>query len=64
MAPHPKQVLIASGEVGKKPVVCVWDSETLQTKSILKDGHTHGICCLAFSADEKVLFGRLLISGR
>jgi WD40 repeat protein len=40
--------------VGKKPIICVWDTETLQTKSILKDGHTHGVCCLGFSADEKV----------
>ncbi len=49
MALHPSRVLVASGETGKKPIICVWDSETLQTKSILKDGHTHGVASLAFA---------------
>ena len=54
MAMHPDQRLIASGDIGKKPVVCVWDSETLETKSLLKDGHTSGINCISFSPDGKV----------
>ncbi|MGH0182479.1 UNVERIFIED_CONTAM: hypothetical protein FKN15_009768 [Acipenser sinensis] len=51
LALHPEQVLVATGQVGKEPYICVWDSYTVQTVSILKDVHTHGIACLAFDVD-------------
>uniref|UniRef100_A0AAQ4S2U2 EMAP like 6 n=1 Tax=Gasterosteus aculeatus aculeatus TaxID=481459 RepID=A0AAQ4S2U2_GASAC len=37
------------------PYVCVWDSFTAQSVSLLRDEHTHGIACLAFSADGQRL---------
>lgn len=51
LAIHPERTLIATGQVGKDPYICVWDSDSMQTVSILKDGHTHGIGSLAFSSD-------------
>ncbi|KAM4730013.1 echinoderm microtubule-associated protein-like 6 isoform 3-T3 [Anableps anableps] len=55
LALHPERSLVATGQVGKDPYVCVWDSFTVQTVSLLRDGHTHGIACLAFSADGQVM---------
>uniref|UniRef100_A0A3B5AX58 Echinoderm microtubule-associated protein-like 6 n=1 Tax=Stegastes partitus TaxID=144197 RepID=A0A3B5AX58_9TELE len=55
LALHPERSLVATGQVGKDPYVCVWDSFTVQTVSLLRDGHTHGIACLAFSADGQRL---------
>lgn len=54
LALHPERVLVATGQVGKEPYICVWDSYTVQTVSILKDVHTHGIACLAFDVDGQV----------
>ncbi|XP_037543112.1 echinoderm microtubule-associated protein-like 6 isoform X2 [Nematolebias whitei] len=55
LALHPERSLVATGQVGMNPYVCVWDSFTVQTVSFLRDGHTHGIACLAFSADGQRL---------
>ena len=55
LALHPERVLVATGQVGKEPYICVWDSYTVQTVSILKDVHTHGIACLAFDLEGQVL---------
>lgn len=57
LALHPEHVLVATGQVGKEPYICVWDSYTVQTVSILKDMHTHGIACLAFDLDGQVSTG-------
>lgn len=54
LALHPERVLVATGQVGKEPYICVWDSYTVQTVSILKDVHTHGVACLAFDLDGQV----------
>ncbi|XP_053521940.1 echinoderm microtubule-associated protein-like 5 isoform X5 [Artibeus jamaicensis] len=51
LALHPERVLVATGQVGKEPYICVWDSYTVQTVSVLKDVHTHGVACLAFDLD-------------
>ncbi|KAI4583524.1 hypothetical protein MJG53_008737 [Ovis ammon polii x Ovis aries] len=51
LALHPERALVATGQVGKEPYICVWDSYTVQTVSVLKDVHTHGIACLAFDLD-------------
>ena len=48
--------LVASGQVGKAPYICIWSSESMQTKSILKDQHTHGISSVAFSKNGMVIF--------
>jgi len=49
LALHPEGRLVATGQTGKEPYVCVWDSETCKTVSILKDSHQRGIACVAFS---------------
>lgn len=54
LALHPERVLVATGQVGKEPYICVWDSYTTQTVSILKDVHTHGIACLSFDLEGQV----------
>ena len=48
---HPNRKLVASGETGKNPSICIWDSVALKTVSVLvkDDSHTHGIGALAFS---------------
>ena len=46
--------MVATGQVGKTPFVCVWDSSSLDTVSILQGGHERGIAAIAFSGDGKV----------
>ncbi|KAM9714304.1 echinoderm microtubule-associated protein-like 5 isoform 3-T3 [Dama dama] len=55
LALHPERVLVATGQVGKEPYICIWDSYTVQTVSVLKDVHTHGVACLAFDLDGQRL---------
>ncbi|XP_076834021.1 echinoderm microtubule-associated protein-like 5 isoform X2 [Brachyhypopomus gauderio] len=55
LALHPERVFVATGQVGKEPYICVWDSSTIQTVSILKEVHTHGVACLAFDLDGQCL---------
>ncbi|XP_032883277.1 echinoderm microtubule-associated protein-like 5 isoform X3 [Amblyraja radiata] len=55
LALHPERTLVATGQVGKEPHICVWDTYNMQTISILKDVHTHGIACLAFDHDGQRL---------
>ncbi|XP_032508137.1 echinoderm microtubule-associated protein-like 6 [Phocoena sinus] len=55
LALHPDKTLVATGQVGKEPYICIWDSYNVQTVSILKDVHTHGVACLAFDSDGQRL---------
>ena len=50
LALHPEGTLVATGQVGKDPYICVWDSTTCETVSILKDAHQRGISCLNFNS--------------
>ena len=50
LALHPEGSLVATGQVGKDPYICVWDSTTCETVSILKDAHQRGISCLSFNS--------------
>jgi len=54
LALHPSKTLVASGQVGKSPFICVWDSISLDTISILQGGHERGIAALGFSGDGNV----------
>ena len=54
LAVHPDKALVATGQTGKAPFVCVWDSSSLETVSILQGGHDRGISALAFSVDGSV----------
>ena len=56
LALHPEQQLVATGQVGKNPYACIWNTTNMQTKSILKDQHAHGIACLAFSNSGEVFY--------
>ncbi|KAM9700202.1 echinoderm microtubule-associated protein-like 6, partial [Menidia menidia] len=55
LALHPDKVQVATGQVGREPYICVWDTYALQTVSILTDAHTHGVACLAFASDGQRL---------
>ena len=45
---------MATGQIGKDPFICVWDSRTLKTESILQGEHQRGITALSFSGDGNV----------
>ena len=47
--------LIASGELGDKPAIHVWDCTTLQNISILKGVHNTGISLLCFIKNNDLL---------
>ncbi|EPY88709.1 echinoderm microtubule-associated protein-like protein [Camelus ferus] len=66
LALHPDKTLVATGQVGKEPYICIWDSYNVQTVSILKDVHTHGVACLAFDSDGQfwTLCGNALTAKR
>ncbi|KAL3875087.1 hypothetical protein ACJMK2_038022 [Sinanodonta woodiana] len=51
LALHPERTLVATGQTGKMPSICVWDSNTVQTISILKDGHENGVGAVGFDKD-------------
>ncbi|XP_012942464.1 echinoderm microtubule-associated protein-like 6 isoform X2 [Aplysia californica] len=48
---HPDRTLIATGQIGDAPYICVWDSATTDTVSILKDGHKEGVAALGFDKE-------------
>ena len=54
LALHPNKELVATGQIGKDPFICVWNSQTMETVSILQGGHERGIATVAFSADGEV----------
>ncbi|EMP26071.1 Echinoderm microtubule-associated protein-like 6, partial [Chelonia mydas] len=54
LAVHPDKTLVATGQVGKDPYICIWDSYSVLTLSVLKDAHTHGVACLAFDSDGQI----------
>lgn len=56
LALHPDKELVATGQVGKEPYICVWNSKSTETVSILKDAHQRGITCLAFNTTGNVCF--------
>lgn len=51
---HPDKVQVATGQVGKSPQILVWNSNNLQTTSILKGGHTDGVGILTFDKSGEV----------
>lgn len=60
LALHPEKQLVATGQVGKDPYICVWDTRTCQTLSIMKDTHQRGVTCLAFNNSGTVRENNLL----
>ena len=57
LALHSDKNLVATGQIGKEPFICVWDSTTIETVSILQGGHERGIAAVAFSKKGNVSHG-------
>ena len=56
MNEHPKfKNIIATGQIGERPVICVWDASTLHTVSVLNGSHVMGVCVVNFSCSGKLL---------
>ena len=51
---HPDKLLVATGQIGKAPYICVWDSNSTDTVSILKDGHQNGVGAVGFDKEGNV----------
>ena len=51
----PDKRLVATGEIGPKPVIYIWDAITMQVVHKLWGKLTKGIQCLAFSPSGKQL---------
>ena len=51
---HPDKSQVATGQTGKDSYICVWDSNSLATTSILKGGPNNGIGALSFDKDGQV----------
>ncbi|XP_046338524.1 echinoderm microtubule-associated protein-like 6 isoform X1 [Haliotis rufescens] len=51
LALHPDRTLVATGQIGKSPYICVWDTASTDTVSILKEGHQHGVSAMGFDKD-------------
>lgn len=49
--------LAVSGEIGKKPLLCVWNTLTMQTVSVFEGLLTKGIQAVAISSDESCVAG-------
>ena len=48
---HPKKGLVATGQIGREPTVHVWDTETMETVSVLQGQHSRGVCAVDFSSE-------------
>lgn len=59
LAIHPNKNIIATGEIGPYPLICIWDSN-MNTKVRITGPLTKGITHLAFSPDGKYLVGTSL----
>lgn len=55
MAIHPDGKIIATGEIGPKPIISVWDSETMEAICTFNSPLKKGIAHLAFSPSGKFL---------
>ena len=47
--------LIATGEIGHSPKICVWDATTLECLAVLKGFHERGVTNLSFNGDSTQL---------
>lgn len=48
---HPSLRVIATGEVNVRPMIHVWDSETMETIITMVSSHRGGIMHMTFSSD-------------
>lgn len=54
LALHPDKTMVATGQTGKNPFICVWDTTTMETVSILQDGHQNGVAAVGFDKEGGV----------
>ena len=55
LAMHPEREIIATGQVGKDPSICVWSSTTCELLAELKGFHQRAVCALSFDGTGKFL---------
>ncbi|OQR90411.1 microtubule-associated protein [Thraustotheca clavata] len=55
IAVHPNRQIIASGERGLRPHICIWDSTNMNLLSTIRNFHTRGIAHLAWTPDNRSL---------
>ena len=55
MAMHPDREIVATGQVGKDPTICVWSSTTCELLAELKGFHQRAVVSLSFDAAGKCL---------
>ena len=51
LAVHPSASIVATGQVGRRPSIHVWDPLTLECKANIFGFHTRGVGLVAFNAD-------------
>lgn len=55
LAVHPNKKIVATGEIGPYPLICIWDADTNTAKVRITGPLTKGITHLAFTPDGKYL---------
>jgi microtubule-associated protein-like 6 len=55
-AVHPEGHTVATGQIGKKPKIVVWDSNSGSTLQTCQGFHTRGVALIQFSADGKLIY--------
>ena len=53
---HPKfKSIVATGQIGEKPFIKVWNAGSKKNLSVMQGFHTMGVCALDFSCSGKML---------
>ena len=60
IAMHPNGRVCATGQIGPKPRLCIWDNVTMESKVLITTPLTKGVKHLAFSPDGKYLIASAL----
>jgi len=55
LAMHPERELVATGQVGKDPSICVWSTSTCELLAELRGFHQRAVVSLSFDATGKYL---------
>lgn len=55
LAVHPDLEIVATGQAGRDPVVCVWNTKTRAVLAELRGFHQRAVTCLSFDATGKFL---------
>lgn len=58
LAAHPDGIHVATGQMGRKPRIVVWRTDTMETVSVIEGFHRRAVCNLAFDQKD----GRMLAS--